>query len=128
MLRWAAILVVWASLGGCAQTGPESYPVSGTITVDGELVEDGDILFVPHDPHTAPAGARVLEGSYAARMRPGKYRVEISALKITPETPIVMGSPMAANYLPARYHRDSELTAEVSPSGDNTFDFALTTP
>lgn len=36
------------------------------------------------------------------------------------------GAPAPEDYLPARYNTQSTLHAEVTPTGPNQFDFALT--
>lgn len=111
---------------GCAPSGPRTYPVSGTVSYDGDPIVQGDILFVPADRSLAPDAAKIEDGRFHAQAKEGECRVEISALDIGPDTNYVMGSPIAANFLPERYNRQSELSVEVSAKDDNIFDFALT--
>ena len=66
------------------------------------------------------------QGEYALRYTSkakgaiaGEYKVMISKTKKAPDGRTV-------EVLPLRYNRQSELTAEVTSSGDNIFDFKLT--
>ena len=110
---------------GCEQPGPRTYPVSGTVTFDGKSVSEGDILFVPTDTSLAPDAGKITDGKFTVRAKAGTCRVEITALNITPDTPVVMGSPLAENYIPERYNLESTLTAEVSADGENSYTFEL---
>jgi hypothetical protein len=50
--------------------------------------------------------------------------VEISSYRLSgKKTP--QGRPIGEMYIPKRYNDDSELTAEVTPNGENKFDFVL---
>ncbi len=111
---------------GCAPSGPQTYPVSGTVTYDGEPVAQGDILFVPMNRSLAPDAGTIENGRFRAQAKEGECRVEISALNIGPDTKVVMGSAIATNFIPERYNRRSELRAEVSATDDNVYDFKLT--
>ncbi len=111
-------------LCGCGDAGRVFYPVSGTVSVEGKRVEQGDILFIPEDPRWGPESGRIVAGAYRARVAAGKHRVEITALDIGPHTKYLDGSPLAANFIPERYNVRSELQAEVSES-QLTFDFHL---
>lgn len=123
-MRYAAGLMVPLVLCGCGDPGRLFYPVSGTVTVEGKKVEQGDILFIPEDPRWGPESGRIVAGEYRARVPAGKHRVEITALDIGPHTKYLDGSPLAANFIPERYNVRSELSAEVSKS-QLKFDFAL---
>jgi len=129
-----AVLRFWLLLGwiaivcGCGQTGPRTYPVSGTVTFNGKPVAEGDIVFIPPDRSLAPEGGRIVDGVFAMRSKEGKCRVEITASEVGPNTPRVDGVPLITNYIPARYNSRSVLSAEVAPDGENTFDFRLKGP
>jgi hypothetical protein len=110
---------------GCGQQGPATYPVEGTVTFDGEPITEGDILFIPDDSTLAPEGGMIKAGRYHMRAKAGVNRVEIRALDIRPDTEWVMGSPVADQMIPAQYNNTSQLTARVTPDGENRFDFDL---
>lgn len=118
-------VLLTAGSSGCGQKGPEKYQVSGTVTFAGAPVSNGDIIFIPENTSLAPEAGAIAGGRYSALVKPGKCRVEITALNIGPNTPVIMGSPIAANYIPEKYNRQSELTAEIQPRDGNVFDFPL---
>lgn len=120
-----ALLLVPFNLG-CEQHGPRTYPVSGTVRFDDKPVSEGDIVFVPTNSSLAPDAGKISDGKFTARAKEGTCRVEITALDINSDTPVVMGSPVAENYIPERYNIESELTARVSSSEKNNYEFELT--
>lgn len=122
--RW--LLLGWMVLAcGCGPAGPRTYPVSGTVTFDGKPVTQGDILFIPSDRSLGPEGGRIVDGKFAMRSKEGKCQVEITAVEVGPNTPRVDGVPVIINYIPARYNTQSELSVEVAPSDENSFEFRL---
>ena len=123
-LRYAILLCALFTCG-CDQPGPKTYRVSGTVSYDGTPVQQGDILFIPENPALAPEAGKIADGKFQARAKQGTCRVEITALNIGPDTPVIMGSPVAENFVAARYNRESELTADVSATAENVFEFAL---
>ena len=62
---------------GCS--GTATYKVVGTVTWEGNEVEDGQITFLPEDGNLHPATAKIVNGGYEARVPAGKMKVEISA-------------------------------------------------
>jgi hypothetical protein len=120
-----AAATLCALLCGCGNRGPDTYPVAGEITFDGKPVDHGDILFIPADNRLGPEGARVIGGKYSGRAKAGTNRVEITALDIGPDTRYEMGSPIAANFIPAHYNEQSTLSVEIAPVELNRADFQL---
>jgi hypothetical protein len=139
--------VVTVSLAGCGgrdYEGDQRYAVSGTVTVDGQPLHPGHIGFYPQDGSTEirPANAPIREGKYsiteAQGPNAGTYRVEIHWNKPTGKqirdmtrAPLNPGDPWEmmpelVEGLPAKYHRNSELTATVSED-QTTFDYELQT-
>ena len=125
-MRYIVVLMFSIVSFGCEQQGPKTYPVTGTVTYEGKEVTNGDIFFVPTDPTMAPDAGKIEAGRFSARAKEGLCRVEITALNIGPDTPVVMGSPVAENYIPVHYNRESQLEVQVSASGENVFEFDLT--
>ena len=121
----AAILIV-CFVAGC---GDGLLEVSGNVTYEGEAVEQGTISFV--DAATSSSVAVPIEnGAYTLRTSPGSKRVEIRASRPLPperQTQPEMGL-MYDDYIPAEYNRASTLSANVSESGERTFDFHLKAP
>lgn len=118
---------------GCARTGQPSPPlasVSGTVTLDGQLLPDGFVTFVSPQQGLFEAFP-IKEGRYTGKAGLGTRRVEIIAVR--EEQPSQTTSraeepprPQRENYLPAKYSTKSTLTAEVTRDGPNVFDFDLT--
>jgi len=122
-------LTAWllvAAIAGCDSGGTELYPVSGTVTFDGQPLPDAEILFVPADGNANPSPGRVTGGKYELKSPPGKMKVEIRATREYGEVDPAMGARPQKQYLPSRYNSASELTAEVKADGHNEFPFSLT--
>jgi hypothetical protein len=97
-------------------------------------MELGMITFVPADPSAgrATCGGKVTNGTYSLDATrgpfPGSYRVEIYwAKKTGRRVPSGDGGVQeeTAEGLPARFNKNTELTATITP-GSNTADFDLT--
>jgi hypothetical protein len=125
--RWFGCLVVSGLIvaaGGC-DTGPRLSPVTGTVTLDGAPVPEGDILFTPADPNLSPEAGKIKDGKYEIKSREGKMKVQINASKIVPGAAKgAMGEDVATEYIPSKYNTQTTLSADVK-AGPNTFDFPL---
>ena len=130
---FAALLLSFATLSGCGGSG--RLPLKGTVTFDGEPVEQGYVQFSPSPGTTGPtSGADIKEGTYeipSDRGLPkGTYHVNIQAWKRQSEVSIdpVTGEKTEGGglkqILPAKYNKDSKTTVDVG--GDQTtYDFNL---
>lgn len=128
-LCWLVLLCACACfLPGCGGAGPRS--VSGTVTVDGQPLTSGEILFEPEDTTKSPDAGQIKDGKFAFSAKTGKVKVKITAMREIPGKTLVgaMGETLASTeqYLPAKYNTATELTAEVKASG-NSFEFPLVT-
>lgn len=131
----AMLLMVLACLG-CRQSNPlDLQAVSGAVTFEGKPLDQGSIQFVPQDEAAGLlSGALITAGKYSIPQEkglpPGKYTVRISSADQSasvPSGPPGMDSSVPAKErIPVRYNSESQLAAEVTAGGDNTFDFALT--
>jgi len=118
------------ALVGCGRRGPPTYPVAGTVRLDGVPVERGLIRLVPTGA-AAPVGAEISGGAYTLLAPPGEARVEITAAKVVgrrqaydaPDSPLVN---ITAEAVPEKYNTSSTLTLDVQ-AGDNRKDFDLVT-
>lgn len=111
---------------GCSDDAEKTYPVTGTVTLDGQPLPEGNIQFVPLDgKHGAEPGV-IKDGKFELSAIQGQKRVEISAAKIIPGSSLrgAGGEPVPEEYLPQRYNASSELTADVKPQ-ENVIDFPL---
>jgi hypothetical protein len=112
-------------IAGCSGEA-RLYPVSGSVSLDGQPVADGDIMFVSLDGVRGPDPGKIKDGNYALKTTEGKKRVEISASKIRPGGARGGGGePVPEEFIPARYNMESKLGADVQPNNKNRFDFSL---
>lgn len=106
---------------GCGG-GPSEYTVSGTVTFDGQPVDQGEIRFMPADGQGTPYAGPIAGGKFECRVSAGQKRVEINATRES-ATPAPDGLPNFESYIPAAYNSQSTLTATIPPdSGSLTFD------
>ena len=83
-------------------------------------------MFVSPDGSRGPDAGKIKDGKYAFQTTEGTKRVEISASRVRPGGARgAGGEPVPEEYIPPRYNLESKLTAEVTRSGANRFDFAL---
>jgi len=129
-----SLIAVLLLSAGCSKNLAE---VSGTVTLDGQPVEEGSINFIPIEGNTgAGAGAIITKGRYHIAsekgVSPGKNRVEIRAFKNSGKRMIdPTGAPGAMTEervpaFPPEYNDQSTLVREVK-AGSNTFDFEAQT-
>lgn len=110
-------LFVIALLAGCSLK-PAGGKVKGTVTLDGQPLATGQILFVAVDQSSPSAEAAITAGEFEALVPPGEKRVEIRAPKVTgkkkmydtPDSPTV---DTVVELLPAKYNVNSELKMTV---------------
>lgn len=121
-----SILLLLVVAVGCGPGGPTTYPVSGTVTFDGEAMPDGFIMFTGTDSTIPPTTGKIADGKYSLNATADTHRVEIQASRLVgPENPI-MGLRAKAQYVPDRYNIESTLSAKVDAAGENRFPFELT--
>jgi hypothetical protein len=125
-------------MGGCGGDAEGRRAISGTVTLDGVPLEEGSIGFEPVERSKISSGAMISKGNYSiARQQglpPGKYRVEIHAVK--PGTGMKRppggglgsekGTP-AVELIPASWNRQSEHFIEVTASGPAVFTHEIVT-
>ena len=112
------------SIAGCGQTGPQVAPVTGRITLDGQPLQNADVLFQPAGSKPPSAGRADANGHYELAYKRGVMggTVGSNTVQITISSDVVANPPN----IPARYNTESELSKEVK-SGQNEFNFDLTT-
>lgn len=137
VLSGFACLVLLAA-DGCRKTdGPQTYPVSGTVTLDGKPLDTGEILFRSEGGTAATYAGKISAGKYSLSATAGKKRVEITSTQIVPgkqgERGGTPGDPISETntahiyeeVIPEDYNQKSTLTADVSPTGSNPINFTL---
>ena len=122
------VLCLTALWVGCGRSGPQTYEVSGHVTLGGQPVAAGQILFRAADGSEAGWAGQIVDGRYTLRSTPGKKRVEITATReVRMAAKSASGEPALnfESYIPQKYNSQSELTADVTADGRNQFDFPL---
>jgi hypothetical protein len=120
-------LLAFIPIGGCSRRGgmPTAYPVTGTVMVDSEPLNEGAITFDPADGKGGVYGGPISSGRYDVKVAEGPKKVSILGMKhlgaIGPD-----GKPMASQFLPQQYTDGSELTATIEPRR-NEVSFELST-
>jgi hypothetical protein len=130
-----SILCLCVAIAGCSKpeySGAKRFPLSGKVTYEGQPIDVGSISFLPLEGNQRVSGGYIMNGEYsvpeAQGANPGKHRIEIRWQKLTgkktrdPHSEDV--TEQRAEGLPPKYHKDSELTAEVS-ANQTKFDFDL---
>lgn len=125
MTRWLLVLLCLMFVaGGCAKPGPKMSPVSGSVTLDGRPLSEGTVYFktiATGEIDTLP----VKDGQFAGKAAEGNRRVEVVAYRSIPVAG-QMGGEVQESLVAKRFNFESTLTAEVTASGPNKFEFAVT--
>lgn len=126
----AAVLVM---LLGCNRTSQESK-VSGRVTLDGNQIGPGMVVFAPVDGGKPATGSIEKDGTYTLNtsrelgLAAGKYKVAISIRELPANVKRSDQIPPGKLLIPERYEQSttSALEYEVAP-GRNSIDIALIT-
>ncbi len=124
------VLLAVAFVSGCSRdTGPVIYPVTGTVTLDGEPLPYATILLKDPDGQQKTYVAEVINGEIKGNATAGKKTVEITATrprgKMTQSPDGVGMAQEVEQYLPEKYNERSELTAEIVPGKSVSISFEL---
>ena len=126
--RLALLFVLGAAFSGCSDEAVH-YPVAGKVTLDGEPVASGEIIF---SSSAGPVDAGPInDGEFSFESLQGAMRVEVTAVRDHP-TRKVPGStpdvwlPAKVNFIPERYRGPtSELQIEIPRGGNQEIEFNL---
>ena len=123
-------LVALVSVIGCGRgSDVEVGKVAGTVTLNEQPLAEATILFQPESGRPS-YGTTDSQGKYTLEYTGGVEGAMVGRHKviIRSEVPGEDGEPpRVAEKLPAKYHSQSELSADVK-AGQNTFDFDLSAP
>jgi hypothetical protein len=134
LLSGFLIAAALLSITGCGRQTTR-LAVEGTVTFDGAPIPDGKISFTPLPGTSSPtAGATIRDGEFQVPrdkgLRPGKFRVEIRAVRETGKTmrDDLSGETIAKkeSYIPKRYNDASTLVAEIKSDEPSRLEFTLT--
>lgn len=111
LLLSAALLT---AIVGC-DAGPPTYSIVGTVTLDGVPVENGCVVFSPHEGNgSTQVTGPLVEGKYHVRCVEGNATVTIT------------GFGPEEMFVPVHYYDPAAgLAVDVQPVDEQTADFAL---
>jgi hypothetical protein len=121
-----------ATLAGCGgvDDAPATVTVMGEVTFDGQPLPTGEIIFRPTDGNGRADAAPIKDGKYSLECTLGGRAVTITALRevsgvVVQELETGEAGGEVEQYIPEAYNDRTTLTADVTESGDNTFNFPL---
>lgn len=130
MRTWLLFLFALAIIGlssgcGSGSSGPKTYSVTGTVTLDGSPLETGSVVFDPVDGAGQGCAGEIKAGKFNLKACVGSMKVSITSSKDTGKKD-QYGEAIYENVLPREvYDVRSKLTANVTADGPNAFTFEL---
>jgi hypothetical protein len=127
----AAAMVCLA--GGCNDPSNGRLEVAGSVTLNRVPLDRGVITFYDPAGNHPSSGAAIVDGKYhlpaGKGLLPGDYKVAIDSADASGETasPVQYSMRIPVSRIPAKYNGETMLSAEVTSTGANQFDFDLTT-
>ena len=135
--RSFALILAAALAAGCSGDNPLGRKaLSGTVTLDGAPLNEGQIEFHPIEQSGVQSGGQIKTGHYSIKAKDGatlgKYRVVIYDTYPTP--PLPPGHMPGDDVLPApkpkvppQWNSKSQQTIEIKKGGPTKFDFDIVT-
>jgi hypothetical protein len=132
---YSLLIAAVVSCCGCGDRG--LVDVRGNITLDGEPLAGGVVMFEPSDGKGATAGGEIREGTYEligdTAVPPGEKTVRITGVFKSgrqievgpPAPPGTMTDEVEQIPIPAAYNQNSTLRCEVVAGAVNEHDFEL---
>lgn len=129
--------LIAVSVVGCGRADLPRGAISGTVTVGGQPLQSGRILFLPCDENKGPTVTLpIVNGTYTASKKDGPLigfqRVEIEAdpnlgFAIDDEEAFAKrgGAPLPMQWIPPQFNRQSQLKTEVLANTKNVFDVPI---
>jgi len=129
----AAMLAIASLVGAVGCSGPARRAITGSVSLEGQPLDEAVIMFVPLDAFGRKTGATIAGGVYEVPrdvgLIPGRYRVEIaddSPFDKAHQPRQTPSQPQSRRPLPIVYASvNSPLSIEVATHGETVFDFAL---
>ena len=114
---------------GCGPAGPGKITIQGVVTLDGQPLSDGQIVFIPTDPALGAAGGAIVDGGFTLSTYKGPHRVEVNSQKTKAQPVPIGGLPESGlafvDIIPSRYNEKTTLSFDVQSSQDRP-QFTLT--
>jgi hypothetical protein len=117
-IRYLSCLVLAIVVAGCSRSGPEVAPVSGRVTVDGQPMENVNVVFQPEDSRSPSSAQTDKDGHYTLGYKRGIQGALVGwhAVGISVSAEVVRNAPHIKN---------TQLRREVK-SENNEFNFDVT--
>jgi hypothetical protein len=115
---------------GCGKSDGK-VPIRGSVTLNGEPLEQGRIEMIPSDGKGTTTGADILDGDFQLRSDPGPKTVQITAQKIVgreknyPNDPNSPEHDVIEQLVPARYNTQTELKCDIKAGKNDELSFSL---
>jgi hypothetical protein len=132
---FCSTVVVATALAGCAGSPDGRQAISGTVTLEGQPLDQGQIMFFPEEGQDTVGGAPVLNGKFKIDskqgLKPGRYLVRLTAGDGKTPNNEEAGAPggstniVSVDRIPDDWGIRSTQKIEVKSSGSNKFDFAV---
>ncbi|MBP3959170.1 hypothetical protein J8F10_28330 [Gemmata sp. G18] len=119
----SAFLLALPLLVGC--DGEKSAEVSGTVTIDGKPLPEGEIIFESPDGSKTPAAGPIKNGAYTVSVAPGSKKVKITASRPTKKPDPVMGAAAREAAIGPEFNQQTKLTAEVKAGSNAEVNFQV---
>lgn len=122
-MRFLVLSLLFLNLLGC---GSSLVSVSGQVSYDRQLIEQGEIRFVPAEPRQRGHGAAIAAGEYSLELPAGNYQVQVTAsrpVKATKSDPSSVG--MREDFIPAKYNTQTTLKTTISADQNEDLNFEL---
>jgi hypothetical protein len=131
----ALFAVIVTCAVGCSDPYAGRQGVSGKVTLAGQPLKAGSITFFPMENQGTQSGAGIENGAYTvprqSGLKPGKYRIEITAGDGRTPSNEEAGNPggstniVSVDLVPEDWNTKSKKEVEVKATGPNTFDFEI---
>lgn len=125
VLSCALLLPVFSGCGNQGSEEPVFVTVKGSVSLDGDSIPVGDIIFEPADGAGPAAAGQIQAGKFDLQCPVGTKKVIISAARKTGKKGKDFGEDIMESYIPAKYNTESELQENVSQDSENEFHFVL---
>ncbi|MBI1249230.1 hypothetical protein GC197_15470 [bacterium] len=116
--RYSVCLVLGLAMvvvSGCSSK-PETFAVTGTVTLDGNPIQDGRIFLAPADGGHEIATGMVIDGNYEMECAPGEKTVRLAGFtadkKVIPSRYVMEPCELRID-VKEDVHHDFELTTKV---------------
>ena len=115
---------VFVGCGGGGAKGPAMHSVAGTVTLDGQPLSQGSIVFDPADGKGTATSCGIKDGAFKGTCPVGAKIVRISASKESSEKD-EYGSVVSVSLIPDAYNSSSTLKADIAAKDNTGLKFEL---